>query len=61
MDQALCSLEERFKQFQNICCHCRKKFFKVEVDKILPSINYVTRKIKFFGYHIYRERIGSRA
>ena len=38
--------------FQNITnytyysCICRKKFFKIKINKIIFKINYVTRKIK---------------
>ncbi|XP_026442750.1 uncharacterized protein LOC113342403 [Papaver somniferum] len=46
MDQAIFSLKRRFKQFQAYGCICRKKFFEVKVDQILPSINDVSRKIK---------------
>ncbi|ANM62505.1 hAT family dimerization domain-containing protein [Arabidopsis thaliana] len=46
MDQALYSLETRFEQFQSFGCICGKKFFKAEIDKILSSFEYVTRKVK---------------
>ncbi|XP_019085392.1 PREDICTED: uncharacterized protein LOC109126343 [Camelina sativa] len=56
MDQALYSLETRFEQFQNLCCHCWEKFFKVKVDQVIFAINYVKRKIEWTSYHIHRKR-----
>ncbi|XP_048625683.1 uncharacterized protein LOC125593295 [Brassica napus] len=50
MDRAIYSLETRFEQFQKyeqtFGCHCRKKLFQAKVDKILSTINHVTRKAK---------------
>ncbi|XP_042386516.1 uncharacterized protein LOC121978205 [Zingiber officinale] len=58
VDQALSSLQTRFEQFQSYSCICRKEFFQVEIDQNLSPINYVTRKTKWLGYVIYREKSG---
>ncbi|XP_042472386.1 zinc finger MYM-type protein 1-like [Zingiber officinale] len=58
IDQALSSLQTRFEQFQKYGCICRKEFFQVEIDQNLSPINYVTRKTKWLGYVIYREKSG---
>ncbi|XP_020266131.1 uncharacterized protein LOC109841583 [Asparagus officinalis] len=50
VDQAISSLKIRFEQFRHYGCLCRKKLFKVKIDRILPSINYVTRKIEWLSY-----------
>ncbi|XP_052198294.1 uncharacterized protein LOC127805581 [Diospyros lotus] len=42
VDQALFSLKCRLT-----------KFLKVEIDKILPSINNVTRKVEWIGDGVY--------
>ncbi|XP_024010355.1 uncharacterized protein LOC112085376 [Eutrema salsugineum] len=47
MDQALYSLRQaRFEQFQKYGCLYRKELFKVEIDKVVPPINYVTRYVE---------------
>ncbi|XP_065633479.1 uncharacterized protein LOC136069175 [Quercus suber] len=46
VDQAISSIESRFEQFQSYGCICRKKFFKIKINKILFEVYYVTRKIK---------------
>ena len=37
-------------EYTSYSCLCRKKFLKVEVNQIIPSINNVTRKIEWIGY-----------
>ncbi|XP_062148082.1 uncharacterized protein LOC133857008 [Alnus glutinosa] len=39
VDQAFSSIQSRFEQFKSYNCFCRKKFFKIKIDKILPKIN----------------------
>ena len=39
--------------YTSYSCLCRKKFLKVEVNQIIPSINNVTRKIEWIGYTVY--------
>ncbi|XP_034675331.1 uncharacterized protein LOC117906425 [Vitis riparia] len=34
-------------------CFCKKKFFKIKINKILFTIYNVTRKIKWISYFIY--------
>ncbi|XP_028056370.1 uncharacterized protein LOC114260441 [Camellia sinensis] len=60
IDQALSSLKSRFEQFQiyeeNFGCYSglwRKKFFKVEINQILSSVNYITRKIEWVSFVIH--------
>ncbi|XP_020249208.1 zinc finger MYM-type protein 1-like [Asparagus officinalis] len=50
VDQAISSFKSRFEQFWYYGCLCRKKLFKVKIDQILSSINYVTRKIEWLSY-----------
>ncbi|XP_020247479.1 uncharacterized protein LOC109825149 [Asparagus officinalis] len=46
VDQAISSLKSRFEQFRHYEEVFGKKLFKVKIDQILSSINYVTRKIE---------------
>nr|XP_023878341.1 uncharacterized protein LOC111990789 [Quercus suber] len=46
INQAISSIESRFKQFQSYGCICRKKFFKIKINKILFKIYYIIRKMK---------------
>ncbi|XP_041026960.1 uncharacterized protein LOC121267165 [Juglans microcarpa x Juglans regia] len=41
VDQAISSIQIRFEQFEIYGCFCRKKFFKIKIDKILSKINNV--------------------
>ncbi|KAL5537432.1 hypothetical protein UlMin_042953 [Ulmus minor] len=51
IDQVIFSLKSIFEQLEH--CYCRKKFFKIKVDKVLFEINYVARKIKWISYIVY--------
>ncbi|XP_065636791.1 uncharacterized protein LOC136070590 [Quercus suber] len=46
VDRAISSIENRFEQFQIFGSFCRKKFFKIKINKIISKIDNVPRKIK---------------
>ncbi|XP_052185241.1 uncharacterized protein LOC127796877 [Diospyros lotus] len=53
IDRARSSFQTRFEQFKKYGCICRKKFFQVEIDQDLSSLNYVTRQIEWIGHVVY--------
>ena len=46
-------LQYQMRAMNKFLSNTSKKFLKVEVNQIIPSINNVIRKIEWIGYTVY--------